>query len=401
MHVHKIQLRYMAHLVPRSNGIVQLVLPDAQDDLGALCHGLSTIAAPAGNEDRLTAAVSEYLARRGLAPRVDRLGQVAVEFGTDRTAAPTVLVTAHLDELGLVIRGVDGDGMLRVHRLGGMPERVLPGLRMVVHTQTEDLPAIVGIKSHHLTPAEDKYVARPATELYLDAGMRSAGEVEAAGVRIGDPVTYAPQWTEFRGGRFAGKSLDDRVGVAALLSYVDRLMTDPPPVRTVVGFTTQEEFHVRGTVALVSQYGPDVVINVDVAPATDTPDLAGQGVVRLGAGPTLSRLSFHGRGTLGGLIPHPALVRAVEAGAAHAHVGVQHDAMIGVITDAAFVTMASAQGVAAVGLGIPVRYTHSPVETAQLSDVLDCVDLLGALVPRLATLDLSRGRPQVASGGFA
>ena len=62
------------------------------------------------------------------------------------------MVSAHLDELGLTVRGVDADGMLRVHRLGGMPERVLPGTRLVVHTRGGDLPAVVGLKSHHLTP---------------------------------------------------------------------------------------------------------------------------------------------------------------------------------------------------------------------------------------------------------
>jgi putative aminopeptidase FrvX len=169
----------------------------------------------------------------------------------------------------------------------------------------------------------------------------------------------------------------------------------------VVAFTTQEEFHVRGTLALVSKFSPDIVVNVDIAPATDTPDLAGQGAVRLGAGPTLSRLSFHGRGTLGGLIPHPALVRVVEAVAGKESVAIQHDAMIGVITDAAFVTMASADGIAAVGIGIPVRYTHSPVETAQASDVMACVQLLIGVVPRLADVDLARGASQIVRGGLA
>lgn len=398
----KIPMREIAHRDPAmKRNRACPVLPDAHSELGALCRALSAVAAPAGNEDRLTAAVSDYLTERGLTPRGDRLGQVAVEFGAERGTAPTVLVSAHLDELGLVVRAVDADGMLRVHRLGGMPERVLPGLRVTVHTQAEDLPAVVGIKSHHLTPVEEKYVARPAAELYLDAGMTSQAEARAAGVRVGDPVTYAPAWTELPHGRFAGKSLDDRVGVAALLAFVDRLRKQPNPPRVVVAFTTQEEFHVRGTLALVARYEPDVVVNVDVAPATDTPDLAGQGVVRLGAGPTISRLSFHGRGTLGGLIPHPALVRALESGARHAGVAVQHDAMIGVITDAAFVTMASAEGIAAIGVGIPVRYTHSPVETAQLSDVTGCVDLLDAVIPRLSDLDLSRGAPQTTLGGFA
>jgi putative aminopeptidase FrvX len=380
---------------------VQSALGDASGDLLAMCRRLSAVAAPAGNEDRLTAMVVDHLRAGGLKPIVDRLGQVAVTFGGDRDGAPTVLVTAHLDELGLTVRGIDANGMLRVHRLGGMPERVLPGTRLLVHTRHGDVPAVVGIKSHHLTPPEDKYVAKPATELYLDIGAATVTQAESAGVRVGDPVTYQPQWDEFVGGRFSGKSLDDRLGVAALLGYVDWLVVNAPQQRVVVAFTTQEEFHVRGTLALVSKFSPDIVVNVDIAPATDTPDLAGQGAVRLGAGPTLSRLSFHGRGTLGGLIPHPALVRVVEAVAGKESVAIQHDAMIGVITDAAFVTMASADGIAAVGIGIPVRYTHSPVETAQASDVMACVQLLIGVVPRLADVDLARGASQIVRGGLA
>lgn len=379
------------------------VPPDLGDpgvDLLDTCRRLSGIAAPPGNEDRLTAAIVEHLRRRRLEPVVDRLGQVAVSFGSD-AGGPSVLVTAHLDELGLVVRGVDPDGMLRVHRVGGMPERVLPGTRLVVHTRTGDLPAVVGLKSHHLTPPAEKYVAQPATELYLDVGAPDASRAHATGIRVGDPVTYAPAWADLLDGRFAGKSLDDRVGVAALLAWIDRIGATPPGARLTIGFTTQEEFNVRGTLALVARFAPDVVVNVDVAPASDTPDLVGEGVVRLGGGPTLSRLSFHGRGTLGGLIPHPALVRAVELAANDAAVRIQLDAMVGVITDAAFVTMATADGIAAVGVGIPVRYTHSPVETAQVADVAECVDLISSLVPRLVDADLTRGATQISAGGIA
>lgn len=378
---------------------MQSQLGDASRDLSGLCQALSGFAAPAGNEDRLVAAVVDHLKSGGLDPLVDRLGQVAVRFGP-AAGGPVVLVTAHLDELGLTVRGVDADGMLRVHRLGGMPERVLPGLRLLVHTRGGDVPAIVGLKSHHLTPPEEKYIACPATSLYLDAGASSREEAAALGIRVGDPVTYQPRWNDLGFGRFSGKSLDDRLGVAVLLGYIDQLVADPPPLPVVVAFTTQEEFHVRGTLALAARFSPDIVINVDIAPATDTPDLAGQGAVRLGGGPALSRLSFHGRGTLGGLIPHPALVRAVDEVAAKTGVPLQHDAMVGVITDAAFVPMSRAEGIAAVGVGVPVRYTHSPVETAQLSDVSNCLELLRSLVPSLVGVDLERGASALTGGGL-
>jgi putative aminopeptidase FrvX len=338
----------------------------------------------------MTAAVHSHLTGLGLRPRQDLLGQLSVSFGPEE-AERSVMVNAHIDELGLIVRAIDEDGWLLVHRLGGMPERVLPGSRLVVHTRDGDLPAVCGVKSHHLTSPEEKYVGKPATALYLDVGMDDARSVRAAGVRIGDPITYAPAWDTLPTGRFAGKSLDNRLGVAVLLAIVDRLRDEPPKSRVHVAFSCQEEFNVRGTLALAARLQPDMAVTLDITPATDTPDLRGEGEVRLGGGPSLSRMSFHGRGTLGGLIPPPSLVDATERAAVRGGVQLQYDAVIGVITDAAFLPMASAKGIAAVGLGIPCRYTHSPVETAQLSDVQEATTLLDELLQHAHEIDLLPG----------
>ncbi|MDQ1730759.1 MAG: putative aminopeptidase [Pseudonocardiales bacterium] len=365
-----------------------------EDDLGGVLHDLCAVPAPSGHEDRLSALITRHLISRGLDPVTDRLGQVAVSLGTGD--GNRVLVTAHLDQLGLVVASIEPTGYLRVQRLGGVPERVLPGMQITVMTRNGDVPAVVGVKSHHLTPPEEKYRGQPVTELYLDVGARNPSEVAQLGIRVGDPCAYGFTWQLLASDRVATTSLDDRFGVAALLALVDRLTADPAIGPVAIAFSTQEEFHVRGTLALAERFNPDIVINVDVSPATDTPDLAGVSPVRLGGGVVLSRLSFHGRGTLGGLIPHPALVTAVESAAATAGVDLQYEAIIGLITDAAFLPMASAEGIAAVGLGIPVRYTHSPVETGQLSDLSATIRLLHALVSDAASLDLGRGINQPA-----
>lgn len=360
-----------------------------EDDLAMVVRDLCSVAAPSGHEDRLSAVVSQHLRARGLVPTTDRLGQVSVTLSSG--PGNVALVTAHLDQLGLVVSAIDGAGFLRVQRLGGVPERVLPGMRIVVHARNGDVPTVVGVKSHHLTPPEEKYKGPAVGDLYLDAGVTSADEAAELGIRVGDPCTYGFTWSELEGGRIATTSLDDRLGVTALLALVDRLLSEPGPGSIHVAFSTQEEFHVQGTRALAQRYAPDVVVNVDVSPATDTPDLRGASPVHLGGGAVLSRMSFHGRGTLGGLIPHPSLVGAVEE-AARAHgVKLQYEAIVGLITDAAFLPMASADGIAAVGLGIPVRYTHSPVETAQLSDLSAVIQLLHALLLRVGDLDLRRG----------
>jgi putative aminopeptidase FrvX len=374
--------------------------PTTQPALRDLVHQLTDIAAPSGNEDRMVAYLVDRLRERGLSPVVDRIGNVRIVLGEQDGRDP-ILVFAHTDELGLVVRNVEPTGYLRLHRLGGVPERVLPGTRVVVHSRKGDLPGIIGLKAHHLTPPEEKYGARPAADLYLDVGASSAADVSRLGIRVGDPVTYQPAWTELGEGRIVTKSLDDRLGVAALLELVDRLADAPPSAPVVIAFSVQEEFNVRGTLALATALRPAVAIGLDITPATDTPDLAGETPVRLGGGPVLSRLTFHGRGTLGGLVPDPALVRAIEGAASSAGLPLQYEAIIGVITDAAFLPMATPEGIATAAIGIPVRYTHSPVEMAALADVEATTQLLVALLEELPRVRLERGRAALNDGGMA
>ena len=354
---------------------------------------LSAVPAPSGHEDRMVAEVVDRLTALGLKPHVDRIGNVTAGFGPD--AAVDLLVFAHLDELGLVVRLIEPDGFLRVERLGGVPERVLPGTVVNVSTRRGLVPAVIGLKAHHLTPPEEKYVARPAAELYLDAGFATAGEAQEAGIRVGDPVTYAPGVVDLAGGRVSGKSMDDRVAVTVLLELARRFAANPPPISLQLGFSVQEEFNVRGTLALAARLQPRMAIQLDVAPATDTPDLRDHTPVRLGGGPVLTRLSFHGRGTLGGLVPHPAMLEALVHAAAAAGSKIQYQAIVGLITDAAFLPMATPDGIAAAEVAIPVRYTHSPVETVQLSDLAATADLLDRFVAGAAEIQLGRGQPVI------
>jgi putative aminopeptidase FrvX len=370
---------------------MQRELPQPID--GHLKESLQTLCsmgAPSGHEDQIVRAIFDHFIGMGFSPEVDRLGQVSVTLvGTD-PAANRTLVSAHLDQLGLVVSNVREDGFIKFERLGGVPERVLPGTRVSINTRSGNVPGVVGLKSHHLTPPDDKYKALPASELYIDVGALSFEEVARLGITIGDPCIYEYHWTDLANGRFSSVSLDDRLGVVALLALVDRLHDQERAGTLHIAFTTQEEFHVRGTLALVEKYQPDIVLNVDVTPAADTPDLAGATAVSLGGGPVINRLSFHGRGTLGGLIPHPALLEAAEQAALTACTKHQYEVIIGLINDAAFVPMATAKGVATIGISIPIRYTHSPVETGELSDLEETINLLQRLTDATAYLDLSR-----------
>lgn len=356
----------------------------APDGYLPLVRQLSGIIAPSGHEWQFRDALIARFAARGWDVHRDRLGQLAVSFGPE--SKPSVLITAHLDEIGLVIRNISADGYLRVSRVGGVPERVLPAARVIFMGRDGPVAGHVGVIAHHLTPDHEKYVAHPIDDLYVDMGFGSSADAVDAGLSVGDMGTYAPTWSDMPGGRFAGKALDDRVGVAVLIAVADALAADPPPVRVHVGFTTQEEFAVRGTLALAHKFQPDVLIAVDIAPATDTPDLAQHTPVQLGGGVVLERMSFHGRGTLTGLIPHPALVDLARDAAADNRIPLQLEAIVGLVTDATYAPTSTSAGIAAVDLGIPCRYTHSPVETCAQSDLSAAERLIEDMIRRVGQL---------------
>lgn len=352
---------------------------------------LSQCAAPSGHEERLGKAIQSYLNGHGYEVSIDRLGQLEVVIG-EQDADLVVMVVAHMDEVGLVVRRLGEDGFIRVHRLGGMPERVLPGTPVQILSQSGDIPAVIGTKAHHLTAADEKYVGVPAAKMYLDVGASNLEDLKELGIRVGDPLTYVPTWVEHAGGfRVSGKSMDNRTGVLALLMALE-MLSEMKGVRVRVHavFSCLEEFNLQGPLTAAKRIQPDAALVMDIVPATDTPDLEGEGSTELGCGPSISRYAFHGRGTLGGLIPHPGLVKALEESALRSTSTFQYDAVIGCLNDSSYLPMSTGLGVATVSLNIPCRYTHSPVETIDILDVKATADLVVDFLVNLKGANLTR-----------
>ena len=315
--------------------------------------------------------------------RVDTAGNVIARIDGMDPRAPKVMVFAHQDQLGLVVRKVTAEGFILVERLGGVPEKVLPGLR--VNIQTEEgtiVPGVIGIKAHHATPAEEKYRVTPYQELYIDIGVSSASEVYALGIQIGCPVVYEPAFQILQGGRIAATSLDDRAGCAVLVKLAEQFFAQPPAATVYIVGTVQEEFNLRGAQLAAAAIQPDLAIALDVMVAGDTPDLKDRLELKLGGGPAIGMYSFHGRGTLNGTIPHPQLVELAKAAATREGLSLQRNAMVGLLTDSAYVQLV-VHGIPVVDLGFPARYTHTPVEVCQLSDIEGLLKLVAALVADL------------------
>ncbi|MEM1288665.1 MAG: M42 family metallopeptidase [Pseudomonadota bacterium] len=328
-------------------------------------------------------------ARLALPTRTDRMGNL---IATLEGSGPTIMLFTHMDQLGLIVRKIDDDGMLRVHRLGGVPERALPACEVVVRTSDgEHLPGVIGIKSHHATKPEEKYQVLPADQLYIDTGHTSQSEVLAAGIDIGSPIAYAPSFTALAGGRVTGTSVDDRAGCAVLLDVAHRLLDIPARATVHIVFSTQEEFNLRGAMVAAHTLQPDIAIQIDLMMASDTPDMAEVGDLRLGGGPAISLYSFHGRGTLNGVLPHPSLVALFERTASQEHINLQRSAQVGALTDLSYVQLVG-KGVASIDVGFPMRYSHSPREVVQISDLKELSRLLVAALRGItADFPLERG----------
>jgi putative aminopeptidase FrvX len=217
----------------------------------------------------------------------------------------------------------------------------------------------------------------------VDAGFSSADAALAAGVKIGSPVVYAPRAFTLAEDRIAGTSVDDRAG-CAVVAEVARLLApvrERPTIHFV--FSTQEEYNLRGAMPAAQALRPDIAIQLDLMLATDTPDMQARGDLALGEGPAMSLYSFHGRGTLNGTIPHPALVSLFERAAEQTGLSLQRSAQVGVLTDSSYVQLVH-HGVAAIDLGFPCRYTHSAREVCDLSDL---VGLSALLVAGLSSIE--------------
>jgi putative aminopeptidase FrvX len=353
-----------------------------KDRLRKLIADLALIPGLSGHEGRVRRTLATAMTDLGVATRTDRLGNLIATLDGE-AEAPSVMLFTHMDQLGFIVSKIEANGLIRVERLGGVPEKALPAQAVLFCVgEGKDRPGVIANKSHHATTPEEKYKVLPYPQLYLDGGFADAAAARAAGIDVGTPVVYAPRFMPLDGDRIAGTALDDRAGCAIVIEAA-RALRDAKPKPTVhIVFSVQEEFNLRGALTAAQALSPDIAIQIDLSLATDTPDMSHRGDVRLGGGPGMSMYSFHGRGTLNGTLPHPALVALFDATAGAEDISLQRSAQIGALTETSYVQLVGA-GVACIDLGFPTRYTHSALEVSDLGDMEALTRLLVAGIGRI------------------
>lgn len=323
----------------------------------------------AGHEQPVCAYLRRVFEDNGLQTRTDTFGNCIARLpGTDQSA-PKIMVFAHMDSLGYLVRYIEADGFLRFERLGGISEKALPATEVLVQARDgKQYEGVIGVKAHHVTPPEEKYVVDRYTRLFVDIGAPSREAVKLLGIDVGAPIVHRPKYVRLQGTRVLGSFLDNRTGCVVLLELAERLCKTPHRSDIYLVGTVQEEYNLRGAMMAARTVKPDLAICVDGAFSADTPDLNGKSSTRLGGGPILSHYNFHGRGTLNGAIAHPGLLQYVEACADEVRIPLQHFASVGTLTDTSYLQL-EGTGIKCVDVGIARRYSHSPGEVCDLIDI--------------------------------
>jgi putative aminopeptidase FrvX len=278
--------------------------------------------------------------------------------------------------------------------VGGVPEKTLRGAFVDVHTVdgSASVLGFIGTHAHHLTPPDQKYVVPTTDKMYIDLGCSSAQEVLAKGIRAGSAVTYHPNFQQIGENRLTSKAIDNRVGCLLLIALAEYLHKNPPRATIYLAATVQEEFNIRGGMPVFTRLEPHAAICLDITSACDTPDLNQRYEVALGKGPAVLQMNFHGRGALAGLIPNPKLRLFIEHTLEDLGIPYQLQTIIGEVTDDAYTLVLGRYGIAMAHISIPMRYSHSPIETSDLRDIEAGLRLVTELAGRFdQRVDLSRG----------
>ena len=359
---------------------VLVATPVAGQNLDAtaeLMRALTEAPGPSAFEEAVREIVVQEFEDLGAIISFDGLGSV---LATSRapSGGPRVMVTAHLDEVGLMVQHITPDGFIRVKMLGGWLRQALPDQRWTILGREGPVTALSGLRTIHVTPGPERERVWSLQETFLDVGATSREEVEAMGVRPGDGIAPISDFTVLPNGRYAAKAWDDRVGLAVMLVAARRIREERirVPAEVVWVATTQEEIGLRGAQTAVALAAPEIGISIEAGVAADFPGIGPtQAQERLGAGPGIFLLDSS-------MIPNRKLRDFFFDVAEDEGIPLQADVLTGYGEDGAEIQRFDS-GRPTVNMTVPTRYLHSHTGIIQRSDFDQAVELLIQVLRRL------------------
>ncbi|MEA5026092.1 MAG: M42 family peptidase [Erysipelotrichaceae bacterium] len=342
---------------------------------------LADLIGVSSQEQRVASYLINHIPAAKYDINTDNLGNLVVSSKLNRPDQRNVLLFAHMDEIGLIIRQINDKGFLYFERLGGVNTQILPGTRFKLDGMKGFVKGVIGVQAHHFMSPEHKMIIPALSELYLDIGASSKDEVLASGIDVGSLAAF-DACCEIKADKYlCGKALDNRMAVGVLLELIENLADQLFSFNLFFCFPVMEEFNIRGLMPVIRKIKPDISIGIDITPACDTPDLH-YNDIKLNSGPAITCMNFHGGGTLAGVLPDQDLFRMIVTEAANQQITLQKEVAPGVITENAFALFENENGIKVANLSIPTRYTHTPFETAAISDIQNLYQVLERVLKR-------------------
>ncbi|MDI9484571.1 MAG: M42 family metallopeptidase [Bacillota bacterium] len=307
--------------------------------------------------------------------KTDALGNLIAVKNPD-APGPRVMLAAHMDEVALMIVGIESNGFLKFRPIGGVDPRVLVAKSVLVGAKK--VPGVIGSKPIHLQKPPERERAFTMQELLIDIGAKSKEEAEGL-VKLGEIAYFTTKYEEFGNGKVKAKALDDRVGCALAI----RLLQEEVSFPLIAAFTVQEEVGLRGAGVAAYQVKPDLAIVLEGTTASDVPGTdEHKHATTVGAGPCITVMDRVS-------IPHPPLVRELFSLAEEEGIKVQVRRNTAGGTDAGQIQL-SEEGVKVATIAVPCRYIHSPASVMSKEDFEGAYKLVKSYLKRLQEREASK-----------
>ena len=342
-----------------------------------LLKNLCELVGPSGFEQDVQRYIKSEIQDKVDKLEVDALGNLIATVNATDPEMPSVLLAAHADEIGFIVKKIEPNGTLRFELLGGFDNRILPAQPVTIKGAHGYVDGVIGALAVHYVKWDDPKRITSHRDLYIDIGAASAEEVLEMGIKVGQPVSYGSGLKlagDKKRNRVVGKALDDRAGCAVLIELINRLKEKPEKAYgdLYCVFTVQEEVGLRGASVLSPNKKPDFALAIDTTPTSDTYDVLMTGTRTLGGGPCIKIADKS-------LISHPLVTGLLEKVAVEQDIPYQQEIFMGIGTDAGAIHMTST-GVSSGVISIPSRYTHTPIEIVDLEDLENTVRLVEEFV---------------------
>ncbi|PAU92913.1 hypothetical protein CK503_14605 [Aliifodinibius salipaludis] len=332
---------------------------------------------PTGFESAGQQVWTEYVDDFADSVEADAYGSAYAKLNTSYDVA-TVMLEAHCDEIGMIVQHITDDGYIFINKLGGSDSTIARAKRVNIHARNGIVSGVTGNTAIHLQDKKNGGGEQPKwKDIYVDIGVSSREEALKL-VQVGDPITYADDYDYLSDEILSGRALDNRIGgfmIAQVLKKLNERRSDLK-VNVVALNSVQEEVGGYGARMMSYRIDPDAALVTDVTHATDTPgiDHKEHGLVKLGKGPSIQ----HGGAN------HPQIVEFIEDVAEKNEIELQHEATsvrTGTDTDSIFYQKT---GIPSALISLPLRYMHSPVETASFRDIESLIELMTESVLSMA-----------------